>query len=500
MSSSSVSFPIALAKRLENLREHVLELTQYELANSADVAQGTYSNLMLGKGVRAKSARAIVVAIQQAVEQHIRRTNRTPEEGAELLRDVAWAAAVLESGLDADAPSGSTQTGTPADLKILDRFAQQALAGPIKIHQPGGAVPSDAVPYVKREHDERVLDTLQLSTFAMLVRGPSQSGKSTTLSLLERRAREIGIETASFDPQSSDTSAGIKHDVDGDAAYALSELLQASWGLQRPRRGSIDTIPKLINWLLEELAPTRSKPRILILDDLAALGGAAAERWLNLFVRAMVDARAKRGVNINVAVGLTEHFGASFARKLVLISTVVHWKPVLVLDWLNQADVKTLWQHLRSGQATVLDESALGTVYEMFQGQPYLTHAALIDKEFHDAVCEWLLLLDALRRGEDVVQRISDVATVIRQFPWYRRHLRAITLTLCGPTPEPNVEASSLIKSFADLCSALTADERPEIDGHHGLFLGVARLIDDFHNPKIELYRLVAEDLEALPI
>jgi hypothetical protein len=489
MPSSSISFPKDLGKRLEHLRERVLELSQNELAQSADVAQGTYSNLMIGKGVRARSAKAIVAAIQHAVGQHIQRTKRTSEEAAELLRDVAWAVAVLEGAGNAEDPEGATEPGPPTDMKVLDRLAQQTMARPIKIHQPGGAVPSDAIPYVARDHDKLVLATLQLPSFAMLVRGPSQCGKSTTLSLLERRAHEIGIETAWFDPQPppSDSSLSLKYDADADAgaALAVSELLQARWGLQRPRRGPINSIAKVTNWLLEELAPTASRPRLLILDDLVTLGGAAAERWLSLFVRAMVNQRATRGVNISIAVGLTDHFGTYFARKLMLISSVVHWQPMLALGWLNHQDLVALWRDLRERQATDLeDESALSAVFETFKGQPYLTHAALIDTKFRNLVREW-------QSG-----RLATTAEAIRQVRWYRQHLNAIKLVLCGPTYEPNDEVRNIINSFAENCKATSPSAWSQIDSHHGLFFSTAKLTDQLGNPALELYRLLAEDLQ----
>lgn len=487
---ASVSFPDALTKSLELLREQVLGLTQHQLAESAHVAQGTYSNLMLGKDVRVKSARAIVVAIQQATESYIRRTNCTPQQAAEILRDVARAAAIIERGLDAEESVDSSENGAHFDLKVLDRLAKSSTSELVKIHQPGGPVPADAIPYVSREHDTLILETLQLRSFAMLVRGPSQCGKSTVLSLLERKAHEKGIETAWFDPQppSSDTLPNLKYDAnaDADAALAICELLQAEWGLQRPKRGMINTIPKLNNWLLEELAPTAAKPRLLILDDLVTLGGPAAERWLSLFVRAMVNRGSNRGVNISLAVGLTEHFGAYFARKLLLISSVVHWKPMLTLNWLDQQQVVQLWLDLNTKQATdVPDESALSEIFEMFKGQPYLTHAALIDKTFRDLVRDWL------------TTRLPSAAKAIRQVPWYRRHLSAIRLALCGPTYEPDAEARRLIKSFGEACKPVQ-ETPPLIDIDHGLFFRAAQLLDPLDNPALEIYRLIAEDLQGV--
>ena len=78
----------------------------------------------------------------------------------------------------------------------------------------------------------------------MLVRGPSQCGKTTVLSLLERTALAAGIETARFDPQppTSDASPG-KYDADmnvddADSALAASELLQAAWGTETTEAGA----------------------------------------------------------------------------------------------------------------------------------------------------------------------------------------------------------------------------------------------------------------------
>jgi len=486
MASSSVSFPLALAKNLELLRDEI-GLTQRELADSAGVAQGTYSNLIIGKAVRAKSARAIVAAIQRHVEQHVRRINASPQEQAALLRDVAWAIAVLEGGSDATVPQADADP--QIDLGALERFSQLT-PKPLKIHQPGGAVPSDATPYVKRAHDDLILETLGLPSVAMLVRGPSQCGKSTALALLERRLHETGIETAWFDPQpaSSDPRPGIDSEAEGDAhaASALCELLQARWGLQQPRRGTINTIPKLNNWLLRELAPTASRPRLLIMDDLLALGGPAAERWLSLFVRNMVNQHAtSSGVNILVAVGLTDHFGAYFERKLILISSIVEWEQKFELGWLTRDEVGELVRQLRDKQTTELSNTTTecDELFRMFRGQPYLTHAAAVHRSFREAVRQWL------------AEPSEDSAGSLRQLKWYRRHLSAIRLALCGPTHVPGSEARLLITALRQACRAPSTDPRPVSDYDHALFLKTAKLLDEDGRPSIELYRLIAEDL-----
>jgi|GEM_PF-3055826 len=359
------------------------------------------------------------------------------------------------------------------------------------IHSPGGPVAANATPYVKREHDKLILETIGRLSFTMLVRGPSQCGKTTVLSLLERTALAAGIETARFDPQPPRSDASpVKYDTDtnaddADSALAASELLQAAWGLKRPRRGPINTIPKLFNWMLEELAPTASKPRLLILDDLATLGKAAAERWLSLFVRGMANQHATHGVNISVAVGLTHHFGASFERRLMQISSVVHWWPILELEWFSLEEVVELLNDLRSTGSTDLNhESDARELFVMFKGQPYLTHVAAVDKIFRDRVRQWIM------------KPSPDHARAIRQFLWYRRHLSAIRLALCGPSYEPDTEALRLIAAFYGACES--SPPTSLTDPHHGLFFSMAKLLDQLGKPTVEIYRLIAEDLRAI--
>jgi len=379
---------------------------------------------------------------------------------------------------------GKTTRSRPVSQNYLRRKPSDSkLAGAQSpaVHSPGGPVPSDAIPYVSRAHDKLILETLGRSHFSMLVRGPSQSGKSTALSLLERRAHEAGIETAWFDPQPAPSDPPASNASTDEAALAVSELLQARWGLQPPRRGTINTIPRLMTWLLEALEPTSSIPRLLILDDVDALGRGAAERWLSIFVRGIINQRAREGINISVAVSLTNHFGVAFPRKLTSISSAIHWQPMVILGWFDQEDIVKLWHLLRDTQATdLIDDSALGTIFVMFKGQPYLTHAALIDKAFRDLVLEWHN------------NRAITAARAIRKFQWYRRHRAAIRLAMLGSSLEPDSAARALIRSLSEACSSRSSVLDPDHD-----FLMGAKLIEEDGRLTLDIYRLVAEDLAA---
>lgn len=423
----------------------------------------------------------------------LRGTRRTSVDAAMVERVAAQLAKILAQYIDEKRfTSDLTDERAQLDLSFLGRFREGSpTPRATNIHPPGGPIASGAVPYVGREHDAIILETLRLPSFFMRVSGPVQSGKSTALALLERRAHEIGIETAWFDPQPpSAATSNDRRDADADAesTLAASELLQARWGLEPPRRGPITTIAKLVAWLQQELAPTASRPRLLILDDLVMLGGDAAENWLSLFVRALFNYRATRGLNISVAVGMTYNFGASFARKLMFVSSVVHWQPRLEVGWLSLEQVNALLDTLRDKQATdMYHESASRELFTLFKGQPYLTHAAASDKEFRNVVQQW------------ATNGSSASADAVRQTQWYRRHLNAIRLSLFGPTYEPDGEAHRLIKSFAEACAASVSPTiRPDIDPHHGLFLTTAKLLDELGRPALGIYRLVAEDIQRI--
>lgn len=344
---------------------------------------------------------------------------------------------------------------------------------------PGGPLAATVSPYVERSQDAVIRDTLRGTGFAMLVSGPAQSGKSTTLALLQRRAREAGIETAWFDPAPRSirprATAGLEDD--GEAIQTVSQLLQAAWGLGSGRKRTLTNMAMLTNWMLQELTPRDATPRLLILDDLAALGSAAAERWLTMFVRPMVNQRATHGLNISLAVGLSDQFGAHYARQLLHISSVVHWRPRITMDWLSSAEVASVVQASERAQLSrAQGEVSADVLFSMFRGQPYLTHAAIFDAEFYYAMREWS------------ANPSTQTATAIRRFQWYRRHLGAIRRAILGPTYEITAESRQLVSSLAH------AAEDP-LDADHHLFLSAARLLDDTGKLRLGIYQLIAEDL-----
>jgi transcriptional regulator with XRE-family HTH domain len=373
---------------------------------------------------------------------------------------------------------------------FLSRFTKTAatIMQP-KFYRPGGPVPIDSAHYIERSQDNReVLDALTELPFTMQVTGPVQCGKSSLLARLEHKAIELGIETARFDPQLTVSSLLQKNrrasDVNATVAKALSELLQAQWGLERPHDDDFDSIPRLLLWLKRALRPTASKLKLLIIDDIASLGRQGAEDWCSLFVRAMDK-------SISMAVGMTNHFGVNFARRVLLMSTVVRWLPKVEVDWLNEKDVEKLVQLLAEDSSRVPGQHENANpleVYELFQGQPYLTHASTVDHGFRKAVKQW----NSSSGEED--------ARPIRGAPWYKEHLKAVRVAILGPTLEADNETRKLLESFGKICSGEVSPD--ELHSDHVLFLDTARLIksEDLSGkktlaPRLKIYRLIAEDL-----
>jgi hypothetical protein len=437
-------------------------------------------------------------------------TGRREDVDSEMLERVAAQLAERLKNL----PSYSTlsEKDVKAAFEFLGRFTKSAatIMEP-KFYRPGGAVPMDSAHYIKRSQDREVLAALEELPFTMLVSGPVQCGKSSLLTRLEDKAREKGIETAWFAPQLLPSSLALKtrqpSDVNATAATALSELLQAQWGLERPRDGDFDSIPRLLLWLQKALRPTASKLRLLIIDDLASLGARGAEDWSSLFIRAMHN-------KISMAVGMTHHFGHNFARRVLLMSSFVHWFPKVEMGWFETenkstnlstkadlTEVEKLVQSLAdapprlSNQEKVTVEVKL--VDKLFQGQPYLTHAATIDLAFLKAVQSWT------SSSKEKKEEQETKARLVRGAPWYQRHLKSVRSAILSPTLEGDSETRKLLEAFVKICSGQAQPEALFPD--HASFLDKAQLIqfgqDDADNknrtvlPKLEIYRLIAEDL-----
>jgi hypothetical protein len=425
---------------------NAVNLVQSELAKLADVNQPWLSHVLTGRRKSVDSD--MMEKIAAVISAHIKKSqdeNVLPSDRAEIA------------------------------YSFLGRFTPRAAAlVPPKIYPPGGLVPVDSVHYILREQDDMVLNALQELPFTMLVSGPVQCGKSSLMARLTSKARDIGIDTVWFDPQSPSRPVperGKQGSSVDAVAMALSEELQAQWGLVPPKQ-TPDSITRLFLWLKSELA-SNSKPMLLILDDLAILDPRSVEDWLSLLVRAITNARGTTKMRVSIAVGLSLQFGPFFQRKLIMLSSIVHWYPRVEVGWFNKNQVGKLAHAIDPSLSNIDD------LFRLFCGQPYLTHAAIKDPDFRIAVSRWM-----------EVPTDKSRARSIRGAQTYRRHLAAIRSTILGPTLQGNTETRSLLASFIAGCTG----KRFSYDDHW-LFLTKANLLNEDGKPKLGIYKLIAEDL-----
>lgn len=428
-----------------------------------------FAELMTALGLTGKQLAGLAKISQPWLSQ-VLKGRRTSVDG-EMLERVAN---VLLDRLKNRTPD----TKLPEDrirvaLAFLSRFSS-AVAAPSspKIYRPGGPVPVDAAHYIERGADNYTLEALQMMPFTMLVRGPVQCGKSSLLKRLEHKAQEVAIETARFDPQ----QIYQQPDIEAAAVQELYELLRSKWELGPfSARGNIpNNIYDLINWMERVMTPS-NKPRLLILDDLSSLGTDVVDRWLSNFVRGLDGLRDT--LQVSVAVGLTYQFDASFHRRLIDISTIVHWKPLVDVDWFGPENVNKL---IHTDTAASFET---GDLFELFAGQPYLTHVAVVDKDFREAVREWKK------------NKTEKNASSVRGQRAYRMHLRAIQSAINGPTLIPSQSAKDLLRDFTDCLSNESALSQSLLNPAHRKFFEVAKLLKHSGEPTLGIYSLVAEQL-----
>lgn len=361
-------------------------------------------------------------------------------------------------------------------LASLSRFSEVAAGAlPPRTYPAGGPVPVDGAHYIHREADDEAMEALQREPFTMVVKGPVQCGKSSILARLEHRARQLGFETAWFDPrvpispQPKPTQQAT--DPDSEAPLLLSELLQAEWGLEPVGDREPISIRRVVTWLGRAMSSTRSKPRLLILDDLSKLGPRGVEDW-SQFVRTMHNKRATGGPQVSIAVGVTYNFVPYFERKLFELSSVVHWWPRIELGWFDSAAAGKL-VNMVTGESSMTD-----SIYELFKGQPYLTHAGALDESFRSTIEHW------------THDNSEGNAESVLSSQIYRRYLNALRLTVLGPTLEANGEALRLLDAFVGTLSGQTS-----LDRDQKLFLERAKVLTEAGTPTLSICRLIAHDL-----
>ena len=394
------------SRTLREIVDHA-GLGQQELSDLAGVSTGWLSGLLKERGQRPK-----------AVE-------------ADLARRLA--ATLVDRITNLPAEHKLPQNLSETFLRFLARYAEvPARLLPPKIYTAGGPIPVDAAHYIERPSaDPQLLSGLQAEAFSMIVRGPVQCGKSSLLVQLENKARAKGIETAWFDPRAAVGSAldtaRRPADIIAATATKLAKTLQVEWRLDLPSGRPIEYIEDVSGWLLSALDSANRKRRLLIMDDLGTLGVRAAEEWLS-FVRLVDTKRASRNVGISIAVGMTHYFGPSFRRKLEEFSSIVSWSPRIELEWLSKKQSAALEE--------ILTKDTDLNLYELFRGQPYLTHEAATDEKFRDAVQQWT------STATERTQR------AVRETLPYQRHLKAIRSAILGPPWQDRSHAQRLIDSF----------------------------------------------------
>lgn len=340
-----------------------------------------------------------------------------------------------------------------------------------RIYPAGGPLPVDANHYIERNADKEVFAALERSftPFTTMVRGPVQSGKSSLLARLEHKAQRVGIESVRFDPRLSGlvaTSPEVSS-TGAEATIALAEQLRIEWALEPPQN-TLDTIQKLLHWLIKSLAPTAKKQRLLILDDIASLGAQSARGWLG-FVRALHNERSVSGIQVSVAVGITHHLTPFFSQRDVLSSSsIVHWCPKIELEWFGRDQVLRLENKIR-GSSTKSSK-----LFELFRGQPYLSHAALLDREFHDLVSRWISEKD--EKDSQMIQKAEP----------FRRHSRALLRSIFTQGSENDKQAHDVLDALKRTCEG-----EDEIEADIELFMKNARLLNNDREPAIELYCLI---------
>lgn len=391
------------------------------------------------------------------------------------LRDIA---AVLIESLQSESSKGRVSEEQARDfLVFLGRFvATEAVT-----FAPGDVAPVGATEYIDRAEDGRLLQMLQKLPFVATVRGPVQCGKSSLLKRVEAKAKAIGVQTAWFDtklsiPDTARKSAAREYPI--PAFESLYEQLLVDWEIN-PYPLPVVSPARLTGWLHKELKSSRNSPRMLIVDDVSYLEPAIADDLIRQVLRPISNLKGD-DFNISLAAGITYQYGAAFERRLMRMSSDLNSNLDLDLKWFK--DVSELCAKTKT-------EAPCRTLMQLFKGQPYLTHAAIHDEEFSNALLELSEQIDEQRE-----LAMSGLQKAILVSKFYEVHLRAIKKSLFGPHLEPDPTSLRMVEAFHMVCESGDAppyDERA--------FLTRAHLIERVNSTNGQLTAGELSEAEEMP-
>jgi hypothetical protein len=361
-------------------------------------------------------------------------------------------------------------------LYKLKRFRPSIELSPSE-KTPGEIIRPEEMGYVKRIEEEQILKILQGIPQTTLVSGPVQTGVSSLLSRLSNHAVELGIANVHYDPRAEI----VPEDLQGKSKFerttafvkSLYETIREAWNISTELQNL--EIGDLVKWLQRGLSPTAGIPRLLVLDNIQVLGNDVIEDITSLFTRSITNRRAVGGAQIRLVIGMNYAYSPSFHRFWVETSSFA-WQPRIGLPWLRSNEVATMQEQVKSTINT-------STIYRMLKGQPFLTHAFLVDETFRKNLSEWM----------DDKSKYN--ATALRKNKIYRLHSDSIKLSIIGNNGISDMQ-NGVITTFLQIA---TQDFEYIRDNDAETFLELSSII--FQNKlTIELYELIAEDLYGLMI
>lgn len=328
--ASTTALPADIRARLETTRR-VLGLSQGDLSTMAGISQGNVSNCLQGRNVRTDSLRRLLSAFASAVasaDDH----GVSPEQAKELHHAIDAARRAVDGNVE----------------------------GQLHFARPGAPLPESAANRIERLEDQKLLRALEDAPFTAAVMGPPECGRTTLLQLLVSEAQRRGFAVVDFDARilevediEDDSTSKFFHEL----AYDVATLL----GVEPPKvEGRLGFLRFLLTTRLQRPAP----PLLIVVDHTSEVHLALEDL---AEVCRILDAKKGR-----TQMSWVIEASALDSRKRIGVLSRLAPSPVVELEWFSREqyeDFARLYELKKPSQVEDL--------WNWFEGQPFLTHAAL---------------------------------------------------------------------------------------------------------------------------
>ena len=260
-------------------------------------------------------------------------------------------------------------TSEPSPAFLSPRPATE----PQSLETPEGTVDSESVFYIERHPDQVALDSIQRQGVTIIIKGPSQMGKSSLLNRMMARAVEEGKQVAFLDFQLFDEAALQDTEVFYQQfCFWLTDELDLDNQIEEYWQSRLSAPQRCTHYVGRYILPTLDQPLVLAMDEVDRIFEMPLRNDFFSMLRSWHNQRARSKIWQQLDLVLVT------STEPYQLITDLNQSPFNVGEVLELDDFSLEQLHdLNQRYGLPLSKRQENQLMQLVNGHPYLVHRAL---------------------------------------------------------------------------------------------------------------------------